>query len=400
VAGTQACAQAAAMARIGELVETPAFVIDERVIVEAVSRGAELARECGFQLLYALKPLPDASVISLMAPFVDGFAASSVFEARLARMAIGEAGSVHVTSPGICERDVDELGAVCDHVALNSLPQLRRLGRRLTRQGQLGLRVNPQFSLVADERYDPCRRYSKLGVPLDDLRARLARGSGMLEGVEGLLLHSNCDSPDFGPLLSTVLHLEEAVGPWLDRLEWINLGGGYLLEAGADVSSLRQAVSRLRDGHGLTVFMEPGAALVRRAGFMVSEVIDLFRSQGKWVAVLDTSINHFPEAFEYQFEPDVMGHDDDGEHEYLLAGCSCLAGDMLGEYAFDERLRIGSRVVLPELGAYSLVKAHMFNGINLPALYSVGKDGVLTLRRRFDYQDFLSRFGVSRDAAV
>ena len=121
----------------------------------------------------------------------------------------------------------------------------------------------------------------------------------------------------------------------------------------------------------------------------------MFRSQGKRVAVLDTSVNHFPEAFEYQFEPDVLGHDDGAEHDYLLAGCSCLAGDVLGEYAFERPLRIGSRVVLPDLGAYSFVKAHMFNGINLPAVYTVGEGATPVLRRRFHYQDFLSRFGAS-----
>jgi carboxynorspermidine decarboxylase len=400
VAGRRARKRADGLARVVRAVETPAFVIDERVLVEAARRGAELARACGFQLLYALKPLPDERVLSLLAPRLGGFSASSIFEARLARSVLGDSGVVHVTSPGIREREIDELGALCDHVALNSLSQLRRLGPRLWRPGQLGLRVNPQLSMVEDERYDPCRRHSKLGVPLDALEARLERDPGLFEGVRGLLVHSNCDSSDFTHLLRTVRHLEDALDGWLDRLEWINLGGGYLLEPGVDASPLAEAVARLRDGHGLSVSMEPGAALVREAGYLVAEVIDLFRSQGKRVAVLDTTVNHFPEAFEYQFEPDVMGHDDEAEHEYLLAGCSCLAGDVLGEYGFARRLRIGSRVVLPGLGAYSFVKAHMFNGINLPALYSVGEDGTPALRRRFDYQDFLSRFGDAHDAAV
>jgi carboxynorspermidine decarboxylase len=400
VVGETACRRAEGLAGIVRAVETPAFVIDERAIVEAAHRGSQIARQCGFRLLYALKPLPDARVLSLMAPWLDGFSAGSTFEARLARSVLGESGPVHVTSPGIRERDVDELADLCDHVALNSLSQLHRLGPALRRPGQLGLRINPQLSLVDDERYDPCRRHSKLGVPLDALLARLARDPGLLDGVRGLLVHSHCDSPDFAPLLRTVRHIEDALGDRLDRLDWINLGGGYLLGPAADVSALREAVSRLRDGHGLTVFIEPGAALVRAAGFLVAEVIDLFRSQGKRVAVLDTTVNHFPEAFEYPFEPDVPGHDDRAEHEYLLAGCSCLAGDVLGEYGFDRPLGIGSRVALPDLGAYSFVKAHMFNGINLPAVYTVRQDGKPALRRRFHYQDFLSRFGASCDAAV
>src|SRR5262249_52464907 len=130
------------------------------------------------------------------------------------------------------------------------------------------------------------------------------------------------------------------------------------------------------------------------------EVIDLFRSGGKAIAILDTTINHWPEIFEYQFEPDVLGDDEDGEHVHLLAGSSCLAGDVLGEYGFSEPLRIGSRVVLPNVGAYSQVKAHMFNGINLPAVYSLTGDGDLVLRRRYTYDDFTSRNGTSTDASV
>ena len=128
---------------------------------------------------------------------------------------------------------------------------------------------------------------------------------------------------------------------------------------------------RSRSGPAFEVFIEPGAGFVREAGFLVAEVIDLFRSGGRSVAVLDTTVNHAPEVFEYQFEPDVAGHDDDGEYEYLLAGSTCLAGDVMGEYAFAEPLRVGSRVVLTNLGAYAMVKAHMFNGINLPTIYSV-----------------------------
>ena len=151
---------------------------------------------------------------------------------------------------------------------------------------------------------------------------------------------------------------------------------------------------------GLCVYLEPGAAPVRRAGYLVSSVIDLFRSGGKTIAVLDTSINHMPEVFEYQFEPDVLEHDDGAENEYVLAGSSCLAGDQMGVYGFEGRLRVGSRIVFSNVGAYSLVKAHMFNGINLPAIYSITGAGDLILRRRFTYEDFVSRFGACRDAAV
>ncbi len=381
-------------------VETPAFVIDERRVLRDLKTAVRLRDECGCMLLYALKPLTCEFVLELMAKKVDGFAVSSLFEARLAREVIGSLGTVHLTTPGFCRSELAELGELCDHITFNSLSQLRRLADSLEESDQVGLRVNPQISLVADERFDPCRRHSKLGVPLDQLVKRWARTPELFEPVRGLLFHTNCDSSSFEPIHRTLIHLEAKLGDRFSGLSWINLGGGYLLDSPERAELLAESIELLRARHGLSVFIEPGAALVRKAGHLVSSVIDMFRSGGKSIAVLDTTINHMPEVFEYQFEPDVLNHDDDGEFEYLLAGSSCLAGDLLGEYAFARRLRIGSRVVVTNVGAYSIVKAHMFNGINLPSIYSVTAAGELILRRRFTYEDFVSRFGACRDAAV
>jgi carboxynorspermidine decarboxylase len=387
-------------AEVVQSVETPAFVLDERRLLRDLKAAARLRDQCGCKLLYALKPLLCEFVLELLARRVDGFACSSLFEARLAREVIGSRGTVHVTSPGLREAELAELGELCDYVTFNSLSQLRRMGDVLDRPSQVGLRINPQLSLVADERYDPCRRYSKLGVPLDRLASRWDRQPEMFERVCGLQFHTNCDCSSFEPLYRTIRHVERKLEGRLESLTWINLGGGYLLDAPERVDLLCESIDRLRTRYGLDVFIEPGAALVRGAGHLVASVIDKFRASGKSIAVLDTTVNHLPEVFEYQFEPDILGHDDDGEFEYRLVGSSCLAGDLFGEYAFRKRLRIGSRVVLTNVGAYAMVKAHMFNGINLPAIYSVTTAGELVLHRRFTFEDFLSRFGACRDAAV
>jgi carboxynorspermidine decarboxylase len=159
-------------------------------------------------------------------------------------------------------------------------------------------------------------------------------------------------------------------------------------------------VERLRARYGLAVYFEPGAALVRQAGSLVTEVIDLFRSDGETIAVLDTTVNHVPEVFEYQFEPDLEEHTRNGRYSAFLVGSSCLAGDVLGRYAFDQPLKIGSRLVLRNLGAYSLVKSHMFNGINLPNIYAIDSGGALSLRRSFDYGDYLTHSGAKLDATI
>jgi carboxynorspermidine decarboxylase len=388
------------IAEIVRNVETPAFVLDERRLLRDLKAATRLRDECGCKLLYALKPLTCEFALELMAGRVDGFAASSLFESRLARDVVGSRGKVHLTSPGLRPRELSELGELCDYVTFNSLSQLRRMGGELDLPDQVGIRVNPQLSLVADERYDPCRRYSKLGVPLDRLASRWQRHPELFERVRGLQFHTNCDCSSFEPLYRTVLHVEQTLRGPLASLSWINLGGGYLLDSPERVDLLSESIALLRSRHGLQVFIEPGAALVRKAGHLVASVIDMFRAGGKSIAVLDTTVNHVPEVFEYQFEPDILGHDDNGEFEYRVAGSSCLAGDFFGEYAFHRRLRIGSRVVLTNVGAYAMVKAHMFNGINLPAIYSVTPAGELVLRRRFTFEDFLSRFGACRDAAV
>jgi carboxynorspermidine decarboxylase len=388
------------IADVADSVETPAYVIDERRVVRGVRAAARLCADCGCKLLYALKPLTCEFVLELMTGWVDGFATSSLFEARLARGVIGSGGTVHVTTPGYRPAELRELGRLCDHVTFNSMSQLRRFGSELDGPDQVGLRVNPQLSVVGDERYDPCRPHSKLGVPLEQLLRRWRRRPEQFERVRGLLFHSNCDSTSFEPLHRTVLHLDERLGELLARASWINLGGGYLFDSPARTDLLASSARLLRDRYGLEVYIEPGAALVRQAGYLVTTVIDLFKAEGQSIAVLDTTVNHVPEVFEYQFEPDVLSHDGDGDHEYLLAGSSCLAGDLMGHYAFRRPLKLGSRVVLTNLGAYAIVKAHMFNGINLPMIYSVTPAGELVLRRRFTYEDFVSRFGACRHAAL
>lgn len=375
-------------------VETPAFVYDEAGIDRLIDTLAPVRRSTGCRVLFSLKAFSFIDAIEQMAPRLDGLAASSLFEARLAREVAGRGGEVHMTSPGIRPGEVDELASLCGHVSFNSISHLRLYGGRLAPYVSLGLRVNPQLSFVPDDRYDPCRPHSKLGVPLDSLAAMVADDRGQMAGVEGIHVHSNCDSTDLSELLRTVHHLAERLGPLLHGLRWVNLGGGYLFGEAGDIGPVVEAVEALESTYGLQVYLEPGAALVRSAGFVVASVLDVFPSEGMQVAVLDTTVNHMPEVLEYRFEPDVCGHDDDGELEYLLGGSTCLAGDVFGVYRFAEPLEIGARVVFSNAGAYTLSKAHTFNGVNLPSVYALDRSGSLTLKKRFGYGDYVERWGV------
>ena len=351
---------------------TPSLVCHVDELRRSATRIRAISREAGCTVLYSVKANALPGVLTALAPFVDGFGVSSLSEARAARTALGDEGRRHLCAVAVSPSDAEELADICDYVTFNSFSQLEQWGPVFAGSASIGLRVNPGRSFVEDRRYDPCRRHSKLGVSPDDLAVAGVRIAPM---IDGLHVHSNCDSTDLDELLETVRLLDSRIGSVLSRVEWVNLGGGYLFNDDTNVRPLGEAASLIRDRHGAEVVIEPGAAFVRDSGYVVASVLDLFDSDGKDVAVLDTTVNHMPEVFEYQFRPDVLGHTDAGAHEYVLAGMSCLAGDVFGEYRFDEPLRVGSRVVFTDAGAYTIVKANTFNGIPLPTVYELRDDG-------------------------
>ena len=384
--------------------ETPAFVYDEATVKRSLRYAQLIRSRTACRVLYSLKPLSLPELLEFMAPHLDGFAVSSLFEARLARSALDrcetDSGTLHLTTPGIRPNDVPELGKVCDYISFNSVGQWNQHRAALEGKVSCGLRVNPRLSFLDDERYDPCRPNSKLGAPLEEVTALAAGGRNLFDGLEGLLVHTNCDSDDFSQLEETVNRLHTEVSELLRRVSWINLGGGYLFDAPADLSPLYRAVEFLQCNYGLEVIIEPGAAFVRSAGYIVATVLDIFANKAKKIAVLDTTVNHMPEVFEYDFEPDVVGHDDKGKWEYILAGCTCLAGDLFGEYRFHQPLEVGDQVVFCNAGAYTMTKAHTFNGVNLPTIYALTGTGNLELKKRFTYADYASRWGVYAGSTV
>lgn len=376
-----------------DAIDTPAFVYDESALRAALSSMRALLGDTGCRLLYPLKPLSQAGALECIAPHVDGFAASSPFEAAFSRSLIGRAGSVHLTMPALSGRDLGAVVDNCDYVALNSLSQWSRLHTAFAGRLSCGLRINPQYSVVADSRYDPCRPHSKLGVPLDAMERAVAHDPRTLQGLQGIHFHTNCDSSDFGQIAETVDHIEKRLPGTFDGLAWVNLGGGYIANHARNVDRFRACATHLRERFGVVLFVEPGAAIVRGAGSIVASVVDLFDSGGTSIAVLDTTVNHYPEVFEYQFRPEVAGHHPAHEYAYLLVGASCLAGDVFGTYHLDAPLKVGSRVAFANTGAYTLVKAHRFNGINLPTVYRRDETGELAIVQRFSYDDFLYQNG-------
>lgn len=377
-----------------KIMNTPALVIQSELLKSDVASVKNFCDHSGSKFLYALKPQTYAPVLEVIANECSGFAASSMFETQLTKEISSPHHTTHFTSPGLRPEEVTEISALSDYVSFNSLTQWDRFSNECFARTKCGLRINPHCSFVEDERYNPCKTHSKLGASIDHVVEQYGDRPERFKDLTGIHIHTNCDSEDFSQLDSTVELLEDKLKKMLHQIEWINLGGGYLFKKAKNLDQFYEAVERLKGKYKLEVFIEPGAAVVRQSGSIISSVIDLFTSDGKAIAVLDTTVSHMPEVFEYQFEPDVADHKDDGEYEYILAGASCLGGDVFGEYAFDEPLQIGSKLVFQNMGAYTNVKAHMFNGINLPSIYTFDKKNGLILQKEFTYSDFCQMNGV------
>lgn len=356
---------------------TPAFLFDLEAMAASARHVAEVGEQAACRTLYALKALAIPAAVRSIAQFLDGLAVSSLVEARLARGILDKIDDDHPrtlqwTSPGLRGDEVAELAELCDTLVFNSLSQWRRLGNLAGEAGApCALRVNPQLSWLADDRYNPCRPHSQLGVPLMQLADLWSNAPQELDGLTGLHFHTNHRATSTEPIEATVRHLANHIGPLLTQVEWLNVGGGYELTEmdEAALEPLVRAAHCLRQEFGTRLVIEPGGTLVRRHGWLVASVVDLFDSDGQTIAVLDTSVAHLSELFEYQRPAEILGHTPAGAHAYTLTGCSCLAGDRFGQFCFDERLTIGQRIVFADVGAYTLSKVQQFNGLRPPEVF-------------------------------
>ena len=383
-----------------EKFNTPAFIYNEKNILQSLNNVDQIRSNSGCKILFPVKAFSIYDGLILISSIIDGFSTSSLFEAQLAKDILGSNGQIHVITPAYKPDEIESIAQLADYITFNSLTQWERYFVHVSEHASCGLRVNPQLSYVKDDRYNPCRKQSKLGVPLKQLIKALEAESRLYYEIEGIHFHTNSRSESYSPLLETVQHLDKYLSPLLLRIKWINLGGGYLINEAERMDDLCKAIELLKRKYDLDVFIEPGLGVVEEAGYIVSSVIDIFESEGQNIAILDTTVNHMPEVFEYQYKPDVMQESPNGRYEYILAGSTCLAGDIFGTYTFAQPLEIGTRIVFEYMGAYTLVKAHMFNGVNLPSIYALTRDNRLELKKQFGYDDYLSRCGVTKRVPV
>lgn len=372
-------------------VRTPAFVYDENKIIENLDLWNSIKQSVKCKILFSTKSFSTESGIKFISRYVDGFGVSSLFEAKFARSNLGLSKSVHLVTPGVLEDEIDELVQTCDYITFNSILQLERFKTKVIRNKvSIGLRINPKISFLNDDRYDPCRIGSKLGVEIDSIKS-----SSLKYPIEGLHIHNNCESTDFIELEKTFLKLESNLNFLLKKLKWLNLGGGYICK-NFNIKDLECCLALIEETYpNLEIFLEPGKGIVGDAGYLVASVVDILDNN---VVILDTTVNHLPSAFEYNRKFDfevlsgeVLSGGKGSEEKFQMAGRSCLAGDLLGSVVAD--LNVGDKIVFKGVGAYQSVKWSWFNGINLPLVYSYGLDGRLVLRRIFSYKDFLISCG-------
>ncbi|NLM73758.1 MAG: carboxynorspermidine decarboxylase [Clostridiaceae bacterium] len=367
---------------------TPCYVVDEGLLEKNLKILHSVQERTGCSILLALKGFSMFSTFPLIGKYLKGITASSLFEARLGYEKMGK--EVHIYAPAYIEEDFDDIVKYCDHIVFNSFDQWRKYKDKVKNSGkkiECGIRVNPEYSEIKTPIYNPCYKNSRLGVTLSNFRP------DELDGIDGLHFHTMCEQ-NSDTLERTIKIVDEKFGEYIKKMKWINMGGGHhITRPDYDIETLIRCIMFFRDKYGVDVYLEPGEAIALNTGFLVAKVLDIVNN-GMDIAILDTSAAcHMPDVLEMPYRPEIIGagKPDEKKYTYRLGGLTCLAGDVIGDYSFDEPLKPGDRLVFCDMAHYTMVKNNMFNGVNLPsiALYNE-KDG-LRVVRKFGYEDYCSR---------
>jgi len=374
-------------------IRTPYYIIDESLIIKNLKILRSVAERAQCKIVLAQKAFSMFSLYPLIGEYLDGTAASSLYEARLGYEEMG--GETHIFSTAYRDDEFDEVLDICDYVVFNSFSEWVKYRAKSIEEGvkrekpiKFGIRINPEFSTQSRAISDPCVPWSRLGVTFDKFIPEL------LNGLSGIHFHTLCEQGS-DALAATLRVVEDKFGKYLRQMEWINLGGGhYITKEGYDIDLLISCVTHLRQEYGVAVYLEPGEAIALDAGFLVTSVLDIVENRGKKTAIMDASAAcHITEVIEMDYRPTIVGagNPDEKEHTYLLAGQSCLSGDIFGEYSFSKPLGVGDKIIICDMATYTMVKNTSFNGIKLPTIALARTDGRIEIIREFGYNDFKSR---------
>lgn len=366
---------------------TPYFLVDEARLLHNLELLKSVSDETGCKILLAQKAFSLFASYPLLRRYLAGTTASGLFEARLGAEEFG--GETHAFSPAFRSGEFEELLQYADHISFNSPAQVRRFGPAAKARGKsIGLRVNPECSTQEGHAlYDPCAPGSRLGTTLDQL------DEGILPLLDGLHFHTLCEQ-DADALEVTAEAFEQKFGKYLPGMRWLNLGGGHhITRPGYDLPRLKKIIRHLQEKYRVDIYLEPGEAVVLNAGFLVTSVLEVVHN-GMDIAILDTSAAcHMPDVLEMPYRPPLQSAGEPGEKAFFcrLAGPTCLAGDVIGDYSFDAPPKAGDTLVFEDMALYTMVKTNTFNGMNLPGIVYRDAAGQCRLIRSFSYEDFKSR---------
>lgn len=402
---------------------TPSYVVEEKKLKENLIILQELEHETGCHVLLAQKAFSMYALYPMIGRYISGTTASGLYEARLGYEEMGREN--HVFAPAYRDADMAELVKICDHMVFNSLAQYakhrdkialhnrmqeenrtaesRKESEKLVRHVSIGIRINPEFSTQEGHAiYDPCAPGSRLGITYEELQKGLtALGmeqdesgvAALPEDIEGLHFHTLCEQ-DAGDLVSTFHAFEEKFKPYLTKIKWLNLGGGHhITREGYQIERLKELIHYIKKTYRLEVYLEPGEAIALNAGYLVTEIMDIVHNDMD-ILILDASAAcHMPDVLEMPYRPPLRGGHEAGEkpYTYRLSSMTCLAGDVIGDYSFEEELHVGDRLVFEDMAIYSMVKNNTFNGMPLPFIALLREDGTIEMIKQFGYEDFKGR---------
>jgi carboxynorspermidine decarboxylase len=362
------------------MIPTPYYLIDLGRLRANMRIIADLRDASGAKALLALKCFATWSAFDAMRPYMDGTTSSSLFEARLGRKKFG--GETHAYSVAWAEDEIDAAVATADKIIFNSIGQLDRFGDRASGIVR-GLRLNPQVSSSSFDLADPARPFSRLG------EWDVARVEQVMDRVSGFMIHNNCENADFDLFDRMLGQIEDRFAPLLARAEWVSLGGGiHFTGPGYPVDRLAARLRGFAERFGVQVYLEPGEAAITNSTTLEVTVLDTLYN-GKHLAIVDSSIEaHMLDLLIYRESAKVLPNE--GPHEVMICGKSCLAGDIFGTFRFPEPVKVGDRISIQDAAGYTMVKKNWFNGVRMPAIALREEDGSTRLVREFGYADFES----------
>ena len=367
---------------------TPSYLVDQRLLIKNLELLASVKERTGCKILLAQKAFSMFSVYPLIAKYLDGVTSSGVMEARLGYEEMGK--EVHTYAPAFADHEMDDVIRYSDHIVFNSFHQWNKFKDKVKNSGkqiECGLRLNPKYSEIDTDIYNPCFTGSRLGITPEQFQP------DQLDGIDGLHFHTMCEQ-NSDTLERTLKVVDDTFGSYIKQMKWLNFGGGHhITRSDYDIETLIRCIQFAQDTYGVQVYLEPGEAVALNTGYLVSTVLDTIEN-GMHLAILDTSAAcHMPDVLEMPYRPHIIGAGLPNEkmYTYRLGGPTCLAGDIIGDYSFDAPLKEGDKLIFCDMAHYTMVKNNTFNGMNLPSIALYSQENGLQIIKQFGYEDFKSR---------